>query len=180
MQLQELFSPTQIAERVQGLGREISSHYAGEKVLGLCILKGAFVFFADLVRNLDIDLEIDFVRLSSYGDGTASSGEVSIKSDLETDVWDKHVLVVEDIVDTGLSLYYFGRTLLSRGARSVRICALIDKHERRQFPVSVDFCGFRVQKGFLVGYGLDMAQKYRNLPGIYAIAPSEEEEATNV
>ena len=175
--MQEIFTPAQIAKRVQDLGREVSDCYAGKNILGLCILKGAFVFFADLARSLDIDMEIDFVRLSSYGDDTSSSGEVSIKSDLESEVRDKHVLVVEDIVDTGLSLYYFSRTLLSRGASSVRICALIDKHERRQFPVSVDFCGFRVQKGFLVGYGLDMAQRFRNLPGIYAIDPSEEADA---
>lgn len=177
MNLREIFTRDQIAERVQGLGREISSHYAREKVLGICVLKGAFVFFADLVRSLEIDIEIDFVRLSSYGDGTASSGEIAVKNDLGSDVWDKNVLVVEDIVDTGLSLYYFSRMLHSRGARSVRICALIDKHERRTLPVDVDFCGFRVQKGFLVGYGLDMAQKYRNLPGIYAIDPPKEEAA---
>ena len=177
MNLREIFTRDQIAERVQGLGRDISSHYAREKVLGICVLKGAFVFFADLVRSLEIDMEIDFVRLSSYQDGTASSGEIAVKCDLESDVWDKNVLVVEDIVDTGLSLYYFSRMLRSRGAGSVRICALIDKHERRTLPVDVDFCGFRVQKGFLVGYGLDMAQKYRNLPGIYAIDPPKEEAA---
>jgi len=175
--LREIFTRDEIAKRVQELGREISSHYAREKVLGICVLKGAFVFFADLVRSLEIDMEIDFVRLSSYQDGTASSGEIAVKCDLESDVWDKNVLVVEDIVDTGLSLYYFSRMLRSRGAGSVRICALIDKHERRTLPVDVDFCGFRVQKGFLVGYGLDMAQKYRNLPGIYAIDPPEEKAA---
>ncbi len=177
MTLREIFTRDEIAKRVQELGREISSHYAREKVLGICVLKGAFVFFADLVRSLEIDMEIDFVRLSSYQDGTASSGEIAVKCDLESDVWDKNVLVVEDIVDTGLSLYYFSRMLRSRGAGSVRICALIDKHERRTLPVDVDFCGFRVQKGFLVGYGLDMAQKYRNLPGIYAIDPPEEKAA---
>ncbi len=177
MTLREIFTRDEIAKRVQELGREISSHYAREKVLGICVLKGAFVFFADLVRSLEIDMEIDFVRLSSYQDGTASSGEIAVKCDLESDVWDKNVLVVEDIVDTGLSLYYFSRMLRSRGAGSVRICALIDKHERRTLPVDVDFCGFRVQKGFLVGYGLDMGQKYRNLPGIYAIDPPEEKAA---
>ena len=174
MNLREIYNRDQIAKRVEELGREISSHYAREKVLGVCVLKGAFIFFADLVRSLDMETEIDFVRLSSYGDSTASSGEIVVKKDLETDVWDKNVLVVEDIVDTGLSLYYFSRMLRSRGARSVRICALIDKRERRTLPVDIDFCGFRVQKGFLVGYGLDMAQKYRNLPGIYAFEPSEE------
>ncbi len=177
MTLREIFTRDEIAKRVQELGREIPSHYAREKVLGICVLKGAFVFFADLGRSLEIDMEIDFVRLSSYQDGTASSGEIAVKCDLESDVWDKNVLVVEDIVDTGLSLYYFSRMLRSRGAGSVRICALIDKHERRTLPVDVDFCGFRVQKGFLVGYGLDMAQKYRNLPGIYAIDPPEEKAA---
>ncbi|EFI35130.1 hypoxanthine phosphoribosyltransferase [Desulfonatronospira thiodismutans ASO3-1] len=174
MNLREVFARDEIKKRVQDLGREISIFYGREKVLGVCVLKGAFVFFADLVRSLEIDMEIDFVRLSSYGDDTVTSGEVTVKNDLETDVWEKNVLVVEDIVDTGVSLYYFRQMLLSRGASSVRICALIDKHERRQLPVSVDFCGFRVQKGFLVGYGLDMAQKYRNLPGIYAIDPSQE------
>jgi len=174
LNLREVFARDEIKKRVQDLGREISIFYGREKVLGVCVLKGAFVFFADLVRSLEIDMEIDFVRLSSYGDDTVTSGEVTVKNDLETDVWEKNVLVVEDIVDTGVSLYYFRQMLLSRGASSVRICALIDKHERRQLPVSVDFCGFRVQKGFLVGYGLDMAQKYRNLPGIYAIDPSQE------
>jgi len=177
LNLREIFTRDQIARRVQELGQEISSYYAHEKILGICVLKGAFVFFADLVRSLETDVEIDFVRLSSYQDGTASSGEIAVTCDLQTDVWDKNVLVVEDIVDTGLSLYYFSRMLRSRGARSVRICALIDKHERRTLPVEVNFCGFRVEKGFLVGYGLDMAQKYRNLPGIYAIDPSEEESA---
>ncbi|WP_291319578.1 hypoxanthine phosphoribosyltransferase [Desulfonatronospira sp.] len=177
MNLREIFTPDEIAKRIQGLGREVSIFYGREKVLGVCVLKGAFVFFADLVRCLDIDMEMDFVRLSSYGDGTASSGEVSVECDLVSDVRDKNVLVVEDIVDTGLSLYYFSRMLRSRGARSVRICALIDKHERRTLPVNVDFCGFRVQKGYLVGYGLDMAQKYRNLPGIYTIDPYEIEAA---
>ena len=145
MNLREVFARDEIKKRVQDLGREISIFYGREKVLGVCVLKGAFVFFADLVRSLEIDMEIDFVRLSSYGDDTVTSGEVTVKNDLETDVWEKNVLVVEDIVDTGVSLYYFRQMLLSRGASSVRICALIDKHERRQLPVSVDFCGFRVQ-----------------------------------
>ncbi|WP_291323800.1 hypoxanthine phosphoribosyltransferase [Desulfonatronospira sp.] len=177
MQLREIYTPDQIAHRVQEIGRDISRRYAGEKLLGVCILKGAFIFFADLIRNLDLDLDIDFVRLSSYADQTTSSGEVVITGDLEYDVRDKNILVVEDIVDTGLSLYYFKDILRSRGAGSIEICALIDKHERRQVQVNVDYCGFRVQEGFLVGYGLDMSQKFRNLPGIYAVnAPGEDPE----
>jgi len=171
MNLKQVFSPQQINSRVQELGKEISFDFRGQSLLGICILKGAFVFFADLVRNLDIDLEIDFVRLSSYGKQSSSSGEILITKDIETDIQDKDILIVEDIVDTGLSLSFLTKNLQSRGASMIRVCALIDKHERRQTSIQVDYPGFILQKGFLVGYGLDIAEKFRSLPGIHEVDP---------
>ncbi len=140
--------------------------YAGSELIVVGVLKGAFVFLADLVRKLTIPVKIDFVRVSSYGKETESSGEIRLTQNLETDPKDKHVLIVEDIVDTGLTLSFLVEHLNNLGAKSVRICALIDKRERRSKNLDVRYACHVVEKGFLVGYGLDYAEDYRYLPDI--------------
>ncbi len=169
-ELKLLISAEEIARRVKELGSQITRDYAGRPVVFIGILKGAFIFLADLVRAVDLpDLEIDFVRLSSYGKSDTSSGEVKITKDIELTIKGKDVIVVEDIVDTGYTLEYFQEVLKLHEPRSVRICCLIDKAERRKARIKIDYCGFKIPKGFLVGYGLDFAEKYRHLPGIYEI-----------
>ncbi len=159
-----------IAERVKELGARITEDYKGKPVVFIGILKGAFIFLADLVRAVDLpDLEIDFVRLASYGKSDTSSREVKITKDIELVIKGKDVIIVEDIVDTGYTLEYFQEVLKLHEPNSVRICCLIDKAERRQAKINIDYCGFKIQKGFLVGYGLDFAEKWRHLPGIYEI-----------
>ncbi len=167
-QLKEIISPERVRERVREMGREISAHYNGEPVVVVCVLKGGCFFFADLVRLLSLDVVLDFVRLASYGQGT-SRGEIVFSKDLETPIRDRHVLIVEDIVDTGRSMDFLRRTLAGRGPKSVMLAALVDKRERREVEVKVDFPGFTLEKGFLVGCGMDFAEKYRGLSGIYEI-----------
>lgn len=165
----KLIDEQDIARRVAELGQEIGRHYGQEQVIAVCVLKGAFLFFSDLVRALpeDMDVRLDFVRLASYGGKTMGAEKVEFKKDLETNIEGKHVLVVEDIVDTGRSMDYFLKVLALRRPKSVRICALIDKSERREVPMTVDFRGFALDKGFVVGYGLDYAEKYRGMRSIY-------------
>ncbi|MFW6323687.1 MAG: hypoxanthine phosphoribosyltransferase [Desulfovibrionales bacterium] len=170
-ELQVVFSAEQIQDRVKELGAEISAAYQGKQVVMVCVLKGAFLFFADLVRHIDIDAELDFVRLASYGSGKSRFGKVVFSKDMELPVEDKHIIIVEDIVDTGHSMNYLTEVLSKRGPRSITVCALIDKAERREVPVEVGYSGFPVKEGFLVGYGLDHAEQYRNLDGIYEIVP---------
>ena len=158
----------QIAERLQQLGAEISRHYEGEPLVCVCVLKGAFIFFADLVRHITIGPELDFVRLASYGQSTNSSGQVVFSKDLEVSLDGKHVLIVEDIVDTGNSIAFLRHVFEKRGPKSLKICALVDKHERREIALDIDFKGFTAS-GFIVGYGLDFAEKYRELPAIYEL-----------
>jgi hypoxanthine phosphoribosyltransferase len=155
-----------IEKRVHELGREISAA-ALPNLLVVAILKGAFIFAADLVRAISIPLEVDFIRVASYGANTSSSGEIRLSKDLETSVVGKNVLLVEDIVDTGQTIAWLKEHLRGRGAASIRICTLIDKRERRGEEVEIDYYGFQLQKGFLVGYGLDYAEQYRHLPDIY-------------
>lgn len=167
MEFVELFSREQIAARVRELGQEVSAHYGDEPVVCVCVLKGAFAFFTDLVRSLTIHPVIDFVRLSSYADQTSRQSRMVFSKDMEIDVKDKHVLVVEDIVDTGHSMKFLTKVLEARGPRSIKIAAMIDKNERREVDVAVDFVGFSMDKGYIVGYGLDYAEQYRELDGIY-------------
>ena len=164
-----VWTEEEIRSRLNVLAQQISRDYAGREIVLVCVLKGAFVFLADLARRLAPEVRIDFVRLASYGSETSSSGEVRISKPLEMDIRHRDVLVVEDIVDSGLTLKFLLDYLMSQGPRSVRVCALIDKCERREVTVSIDYSGFKVEKGFLVGYGLDYDEKYRNLPGIYAL-----------
>lgn len=167
-----LFSREQIQEAVQRLGRQISSDYRGKRPLLIGVLKGAFVFLADLIRHLSIPVEVDFVRLSSYGAGKETSGVVKMGKDLEAEVRGRDVIVVEDIVDTGISLKFLLEELSSRGPSSLRVCALLDKKHRREVPVKVDYVGFEIERGFVVGYGIDYAERYRELPEIYVLDES--------
>jgi len=158
--------------RVAELGAEISACYQGRPLVAVCVLKGAFLFFADLVRHIKVEgFEIDFVRMASYGGGTSRGRQTMFSKDMEVDVTGKHVLLVEDIVDTGHSIDFLLQVLQKRGAESIRVCAVIDKHERREVALTVDFAGFPIQKGFIVGYGMDYAEKYRELDAVYELVP---------
>ncbi|MCI5708006.1 hypoxanthine phosphoribosyltransferase [Veillonella caviae] len=163
-----LFTQEQLASRVAELGVEISKDYAGESVVLVGVLKGAVVFFTDLARAIDntVDVSFDFISCSSYGEGTTSTGVVRILKDLDRSVEGKHVLVVEDIVDTGTTLHYLLDNLRARGAKSVRLVALLNKPDRRKKDVDVDYIGFTVPDYFVIGYGLDYAEQYRQLPYI--------------
>jgi hypoxanthine phosphoribosyltransferase len=164
--LEPLITATQIQERVAALGAEIARDYAGRNPLLIGVLKGAMVFLADLVRAADLRLGLEFMAISSYGASTRSSGEVKIVKDLDVPIEGRDILVVEDIVDTGLTLSYLLANLESRGARSVKLAALLNKQERRLREVPIDYLGFDIPDAFVVGYGLDFAERYRNLPYI--------------
>ena len=169
-ELRQVISQEEIENRVRELGAQITRDYQGRPVVFIGVLKGAFIFLADLVRAVNLpDVEIDFVRLASYGKSDTSSGEVKITKDIELTIKGKDVIIVEDIVDTGYTLKYLEEVLRLHEPRSVKVCCLIDKAERRKAEVNIDYCGFKVPKGFLVGYGLDFAEKWRHLPGIYEI-----------
>jgi len=164
-----LFSAEQIAQRVRTLGTEITRDFATEPLTVIGILKGSFVFMADLTRAIDLPIKSEFVGTSSYGDATSSSGVVKITLDLNRPITDEHVLLVEDIVDTGLSMRYLLDNLATRRPKSIRVCALLDKPENREVPVPIDYVGFTIPNHFVIGYGLDVAGLYRNLPfiGVY-------------
>ena len=155
-----------IAKRVQELGREISRDYADEPPLLVCILKGSVVFFADLMRAIDLPLKIEFMTASSYGSATVSSGKVTIVSELDKKIVDKHVILVEDIIDSGRTIAYIKKDMLNKGVKSLKVCALLDKPDRRVSDVEADYIGFPIPDEFVVGYGLDYDQKYRNFPDI--------------
>jgi hypoxanthine phosphoribosyltransferase len=159
----ELISTEQIASRVAELGRAITQDYRGKQLVLLVILKGSFMFAADLARAIELPLSIEFLGVASYGDGTVSSGAVQITHDLTTPIEGKDVLVVEDIVDTGLTLSYLLRILEARRPASLQVCALLDKPSGRKADVNVAYAGFPLGSEFVVGYGLDWAQRYRNL-----------------
>lgn len=164
-----LYSRQTILARVKELAREISSDYAGKTPVIVGVLKGCVFFLSDLVMELTVPAEIDFMGAASYGHAMESSGEITFTKDLELPIKGKPVIVVEDIVDTGLTLNLIIKNLADRGPESIKICALIDKLERRERPIPVDYCGFQVEEGFLVGYGLDYNEQYRSLPDIYAL-----------
>lgn len=164
-----LFNEEVILKRVKELGNEISIDYKDKNLVVVGILKGAVIFMADLVKNIKLPITMDFMAVSSYGSSTISTGEVRIIKDLDFSVEGKDILIVEDIIDTGLTLNYLTDSLRKRGANSVKICTLLDKAERRTVGVSVDYLGFEVPDEFVVGYGLDYAERYRNLPYIGAL-----------
>ena len=164
-----LISEEKIRQRVRALARQISEDFRGREVLLIGVLKGSFIFMADLARKIKSPVKMDFVRLASYGSGTCTSGEVRLTINLETSPRDKDVLVVEDIIDTGITLQYLLRRLKARRPKSLRVVTLLDKPSRRQVTVKVDYTGFRIEDRFVVGYGIDYAEQFRNLPGIYAM-----------
>lgn len=166
-----LFSEEQIQARVAALGEAISRDFADEGVVLVGILKGAVVFLADLARSISVPVEMDFMAISSYGRATQSTGVVRILKDLDRDITGRRVIIVEDIVDSGMSLSFLKDNLNSRGAKSISICVLLDKPSRRRAHVDVDYCGFEVPDEFVVGYGLDYAERYRELPMIGVLKP---------
>lgn len=164
-----LFDEATLAAKVQELGAQIAEDYHGEDLLVIGILKGANVFMGDLIRKIDLPIQIDFMAVSSYGHSTESSGVVKINKDLDCEIEGRNVLVVEDIVDTGLTLKYLAENLNSRGPKSLKICSLLDKPERRKTEIRIDYKGFDIPDVFIVGYGIDYAEKYRNLPFIASL-----------
>lgn len=166
-----LVSREEIAKRVAELGKQISEDYKGESVTLVCTLRGASIFFADLVREIEGDVEIDFIAVSSYGAGTKSSGEVKMIKDLSEPIKDKNVIIVEDIIDTGITLCYLKKLLLARAPKSLKVCSLLDKPSRRQVDFKGDYIGFEIENEFVVGYGLDYGEKMRNFKDVCVLAP---------
>ncbi len=167
--LDTLIDEARLRARVAELGAKITRDYQGKPLVLVSVLKGSFVFLADLARTIDLPLAIDFLGLSSYGDDTESSGVVRITSDLSKPVEGKHVVVVEDIIDTGLTMQFLLANLATRGPASVRICSLLHKPARTQVNVPLDYVGFTIEDRFVVGYGLDHAERYRNVPFIAVV-----------
>ncbi|XID91808.1 hypoxanthine phosphoribosyltransferase [Paenibacillaceae bacterium WGS1546] len=166
-----LYSQDDIQQKVKELGAAISRDYEGRNPLVICVLKGAFIFMADLSKNISIPIELDFMAVSSYGNSTRSSGEVKIIKDLDASVEGRDVLIVEDIIDSGLTLSYLIDVLERRNALSVNVVALFDKPGRRSVDLNADYTGFTIPDAFVVGYGLDYAEKYRNLPFVGVLKP---------
>jgi len=166
-----LYSEEELREAVARLGARITHDYRGKAPLMICILKGASVFFTDLIRCIDLPLEIEFMAISSYGASTVSSGEVRMVKDLDRPILGRDVLVVEDIVDSGMTLSFLKRTLTNRGASSLRLVSLLDKPSRRTVPLNVDYSCYQIPDKFVVGYGLDYDEKYRNLPLVGVLDP---------
>lgn len=169
---QVLFSEAALRERVRQLGEEISRDYAGRELHLICVLRGAMLFVADLIRAIPLPHSLDFISISSYGSGTRSSGVVRILKDLEDSLEGRHVLVVEDIVDSGLTLSYLVNLLRDRSPASLEVCTLLDKPAARKAPLHPRYVGFEVPEAFVVGYGLDYNQRYRGLPYIGILKPS--------
>jgi hypoxanthine phosphoribosyltransferase len=166
-----LISAEQLTQRVAELGTQITEEYAGKRLLLLGVLKGAAMFLVDLARQIQLSLEIDFMAVSSYGASTESSGIVRILKDLDDSVEGQHILVVEDIVDSGLTLDYLLRSLQARGPASIKVCGLLVKERPRDLTVPIDYVGFTIPDRFVVGYGLDFAERYRNLPYVGVLRP---------
>ena len=166
-----LFSEEQLKNRVQEIARQITADYQGKEIMLISVLRGSFVFMADLCRAIDLPCTLDFMAVSSYGKGTKSSGQVQITKDLSEDITDRHIIVVEDILDSGNTLSYLLQLLQARSPASVRLCTLLDKPSRRTKEVELHYSGFTIPDYFVVGYGLDYAEKYRNLPYIGVLKP---------
>lgn len=164
-----LFSEEKIQEKVEELGKQISKDLEGKNPIVIGVLKGANVFLSDLIRKIDISVVVDFIAVSSYGLTTESSGVVKINKDLDFSIENKDIIIIEDIIDTGLTLKYLLENLRSRNPKSIRICSLLDKPDRRKVDIKVDYIGFKIPDEFIVGYGIDYAEKYRNLPFIASL-----------
>ena len=167
-----LFTQEELARRVCELGEQITADYAGKEVAVASVLRGSYIFMADLTRAIQLPITVDFMAVSSYGSGTVSSGQVEIKKDLSDSIEGKDLIIVEDILDSGNTLYYLMDVLRARKPASIRICTLLDKPERRSKPIAADYVGFSIPDAFVVGYGLDYDEKYRNLPYIGILKPS--------
>ncbi len=166
-----LFSEEELRRRVRELGERITADYAGKTLVIISVLRGSYIFMADLTRCIDLPCTVDFMSVSSYGKGVTSSGQVQVTKDLSDDIEGKDVIVVEDILDSGNTLFYLMQLLQARRPASVRLCALLDKPERRVKEITADYSGFTIPDAFVVGYGLDYAGKYRNLPYIGILKP---------
>lgn len=166
-----LITGEEISKRIKEVADEITKDYAGEEVLVVGILRGAVVFYAELVKQIDLDLRFDFMSVSSYGSGTTSSGEVKIVKDISQPIEGLNVIIVEDIIDTGNTLKNLKKLLLTRNPKSLKICSLLDKPSRRKVELEGDYIGFTVPDEFVVGYGLDYQEKYRNLPDVGVLKP---------
>ena len=166
-----LFSEEQLDRRVREIAAQIEKDYEGKEIMLIGVLRGSFVFMADLCRRIDLPCTLDFMSVSSYGKGTSSSGQVQITKDLSSDISGQHIIVIEDILDSGNTLSYLLKLLEQRNPASIRLCTLLDKPERRVKPVEVHYSGFSIPDAFVVGYGLDYAEKYRNLPYIGILKP---------
>ncbi|OEH84357.1 hypoxanthine phosphoribosyltransferase [Desulfuribacillus stibiiarsenatis] len=169
--LEVVLSEEEIQNKIIELGKQISKDYEGKNPLAICVLKGAVMFMGDLLKRIETDVEIDFMAVSSYGSSTESSGVVKIVKDLDTEVAGRHVLIVEDIIDSGLTLSYLSDMLHRRNCASLKIVTLLDKPHRRKVDLHIDYRGFEVEDAFLVGYGLDYGEKYRNVPFIFIPKP---------
>jgi len=169
--LEVLFSEAQLQERIAALAEAISRDYAGRELVIVSVLRGSVIFTADLVRCITLPLSMDFLAVSSYGSGTSSSGQVRILKDLSDNVEGKHIIIVEDILDTGNTLAYLSNMLAAREPASIKICTLLDKPSRRTADIAADYVGFEVPDAFVVGYGLDYDERYRNLPFIGILKP---------
>ena len=166
-----LLSEDQIRARIQELGQQLTADYREKNPIFVGILKGVVVFFADMIRAIPIDCQIDFMAVSSYGGGTESSGKIQVKKDLSADIEDRHVVILEDILDTGLTLRHTVDYLMTKHPASLKICTLLDKPDRRKAEIQADYIGFTVPNLFVVGYGLDFDERYRNLPYIGVLNP---------
>ncbi|MBI5192409.1 MAG: hypoxanthine phosphoribosyltransferase [Nitrospirae bacterium] len=174
-----LITQREIEKRIKELGTKISADYDGKDLVMICILKGGYIFFADLVRNIHVPVSVDFMMVSSYGPGTTSSNAVKIIADLSADIKDKDVLIVEDIVDSGLTLSYLYKTIKSKKPRTIKLCVLLDKVERRKYETPIDYVGFTIPNNFVIGYGLDYQDNFRNLPYIAVLDEHEADELLN-
>ena len=168
---QILYTEEELRRRVKELGCQITADYAGRSPMLISVLRGSYIFMADLTRSINLDVTVDFLAVSSYGAGTVSSGQVEIKKDLSDSIEGKDLIIVEDILDSGNTLYYLLDVLRARKPASIRICTLMDKPERRTKPIKADYVGFTIPDAFIVGYGLDWAEKYRNLPYVGVLKP---------
>ena len=166
-----LFSEEQLDRRVREIAAQIEKDYEGKEIMLISVLRGSFIFMADLSRRIDLPCTLDFMSVSSYGKGTSSSGQVQITKDLSSDISGQHIIVGEDILDSGNTLSYLLKLLEQRNPASIRLCTLLDKPERRVKEVKVDYSGFTIPDAFVVGYGLDYAEQYRNLPYIGILKP---------
>lgn len=169
--LRVLFSRQQIADRVHAMAQQITRDFQGQSIIFVGVLKGASIFLSDLARQVQLDATFDFISVSSYGSGTKTSGEVRLVKDVDSSMADKNVIIVEDILDTGLTMGYLRKLFLAHNPRALKVAALLDKACRRIEPVAADYVGFTIPDEFVVGYGMDYAERYRNLPDICVLPP---------